>query len=58
MLMLSIITHMSELVYEKYLQNRLLTADLASVSKKYFTPHLILSEISKDTRILHIFITT
>jgi hypothetical protein len=58
MLILCIITHMSELVYEKYLQNRLVTADLASISKKYLTPYLILSEIAKDTRILHIFITT
>jgi hypothetical protein len=49
---------MAELVYEKYLQNHLLTTKLATINKEYLTPYLLLFEVTKETKVLHMFLTT
>ena len=56
MMVLSIATHMSELVYEKYLQNRLMLTNLAVVPEKHLTPYLILREVTRGSKRVHLFI--
>lgn len=56
MVVLSIATHMSELVYEKYLQNRLMLTNLAVVARQHLTPYLILREVTRGSRRVHLSI--
>lgn len=57
MSIICILTHMGELIYEKYIQNKLLVTNIGLVSKKYLTSYQILAEITKDTKAIHFLIT-
>ncbi len=56
-LSLSIALTMSELIYEKYLQNRLIGMREAGVGRKHLSPYLILWELTKDSKRLHVLIS-
>lgn len=54
MLILVVAVHMTELVKEKSLQNKLLTLNLKSMPYRHLTPYLLLSEVTRSHKKIHL----